>query len=127
MLYDRAGNEWLRSWFCGVTPQSISEPAFEHGDLSGWCDFMNETLVELGRVVRSRGRVVLDLPETTVEGNEICYDEILNDVVVRHLSQIWDWEGTILYRKPSTKNRDCVRQVKLQFGDRNRILVLKRR
>jgi hypothetical protein len=88
---------------------------------------MNESLVELGRVVRPRGRVVLDLPETVVEGEEYRYDEILNDVVVRHLGRIWDWEGTILYRKPASRSRDCVRQVKLQFGDRNRILVLKRR
>lgn len=132
---DIASDLWLRYWFSSLESQP-GDRLQRGNDLVDWVDYMNEVLLEAARVVEPRGRAVFDLPELRVKDREYALDEIIADSVQANLARFWEVEGVLVYRKRSSKPRDCIRATGQgptgepsapPFGESNRVLVLRRR
>lgn len=126
---DGVSDQWLRSWFCGVTPRdqrAAKDLSFNGGDIASWVDFMNSSLFEIARVVRSGGRAILELCEQQVSGSNIQLDEILKDAISTNLPSFWETESLIINRPviPQLASRSRVATLS---GRESRVLVLRRK
>lgn len=125
---DFSSDLWLKYWFAEISPNSVPAPLFTPDDPTSWAEFMNEVLVEVARVVRSRGRVAIDLPETRVRGTLFAFDELVLGMVHSQLSRLWDSEGVLSYKKRAARFREVIKAPEhSQFGDMSRVLILRRR
>ncbi len=84
---------WLRYWFAGISDASSIE-YFRENNLESWLDFMNESLLEIARVVVPNGRAVLELkPIENGRGEILLPDEPLLEHVESTLGRYWTAEG----------------------------------
>lgn len=131
---DHSSELWLRSWFAST---KFTSTGFTGSDgassptqsLTSWLDFMNESLVEMARVVKRGGRAVFDLREIRLEdGSSVGLDDELMSMVNRELGRYWEGEGVILNRQRYAKIKDCLKERDTSRSSRhNRLLVLRRR
>ena len=66
-VVDYAGDNWLRGWFCGIDPTTVSITIARRID--DWCEAMTRVFAELRRVVRVGGYVAFEVGE--VRGGSI--------------------------------------------------------
>lgn len=116
---------WLKLWFAGVSQSNVEKSLFAEPTLEGWADFMNQVLLECARVVKSRGRIVLDLREVDIGGRRVQLDEELAQVVNHSLSKFLHVERVVINKPRSIKIQD-VRKERAQ-GRVSRVLVLRRK
>lgn len=111
-------SQWLRLWFIGEQVSHI-EPRFPFwSSREIWADYVNETLLELARVVRPGGRAVLDL------GSSDHVDDI-HDVVQNILGKYWTSE-CLLYSKLDSEKAPKTNILHAQSAPHNKYLVLRR-
>jgi|GEM_PF-744984 len=123
LAQDSSRESWLRSWFMsdGAAENVLAQSSLgaidrreprnlTEASLEKWSELMNESLLELARVVRPRGRVVFDLPEQRLMGTALGLDDLLLDSVVPALTKYWEADGVYSYG---------TRAVKLGLGDRS--------
>lgn len=117
-------DRWLKYWFTNIPTKGV--PTFEISSLEQWIDFMNECLLELARVVRVGGRVVLDLRELRSGRESVLLDDLILADVQDNLSRYWDAEALFINTPQMVrlKNKDHDPEKSSQS---NRLLVLKRR
>ena len=60
-VVDYAGDNWLRGWFCGIDPTTVSITIARRID--DWCEAMTRVFAELRRVVRVGGYVAFEVGE----------------------------------------------------------------
>ncbi len=70
-VVDYAGDNWLRCWFIGVDPASVSLTVPKK--LEEWQRAMTEVFRELGRVLRAGGHVAFEVGE--VRGGKVKLEE----------------------------------------------------
>lgn len=126
-----ASDMWLKLWFLGLSSaqqQALSQHAQALQTVEQWLDFMNQTLVELARVVKSGGRAVLDLRERRLGQQVLRLDRLLVDMIGSELARFWDAECLVC------NVAGHVRGVRLsrtgpssQLTQSERVLVLRRR
>ncbi len=120
---------WLKNWFVGLSKTERDE--LRHGsldklDLDEWLLFMNESLFELARVVKSGGRVVIDLKRSFDGVNYQDLDEHLSNLINTNLTSYW--ENECLY-----VNRPTVPQLSKKFKEdgqvsrTSKVLVIRRK
>ncbi len=123
-----ARDQWLKLWFLGENVQSVADRLFLDKRMSVWKDFMNESLLEMARVVRPGGRAIMAFAK------EDCYEEVL-DLVNNALGRYWSLE-CVLHdestpldpRSGEVATRDCIRRKGLTSQERRqkKYLVLRR-
>lgn len=107
-------DQWLRAWFLS-TPCEDSE--IQYSSDVDWIDSMNQSLLELTRVTKSGGRVVIGVPDTGYE-----YSDALQAMVEDSLSQFISLERKLTW---STKvNKVTEKGKSSQSGS---VLVFRRR
>jgi SAM-dependent methyltransferase len=125
----KAKEMWLRGWFACVDECELVGPRYEQGAIEEWSEYMNSSLLELARVVRRGGRVVLDLREIPQpNGSTVCLDELITELVNDHLARFWDTEGLFIQREQFAKLKDALKSRNPAGVLReHRVLVLRRR
>lgn len=118
---------WLRLWFAGLQKEQISPSLFGNETLTGWRDFMNESLLEMARVTSRGGRAVLFLRESTVEGESRDLAEETRSMVDRNLHRFWLPEGVIVNQAQTPKIGETLRERNSDKHRASRCLVLRRR
>lgn len=128
----RAGDEkhdaqWLRNWFIGNGPKPAGMDSMKY-DIDSWKDFMNESLLELARVLKSGGRAILQF-QSLKSGSDIIHpDEICVDLVNESLGRYWEAEGVYIQKLKTSKIRKEQKSTESVYSMRNaRALVLRRR
>ena len=54
-------DNWLRCWFGNIDPNKIN--ISEHSSVSGWREFIRKSLREMCRVVKTGGKIVIEVGE----------------------------------------------------------------
>lgn len=117
-------SQWLKNWFLGVED---SERERANDDLDNWKDFLNESLLEMARVLRPGGRAILDFSSIKA-GNETIYpDDIVTDIINESLSKFWEAEGVYLQKTKCSKVRNEQKSDANSLNKNSRSLVLRRR
>jgi hypothetical protein len=113
---------WLRTWWLGVDMPTQSP---DWVDSAAWQGYANEVLVELARVVKSGGRVVIRSGQGRIGSKPVNYRSEIEDLVVRYLSKFWRVEGSISerYVDPTPGSMARAERSGAQAGE---ILVLRR-
>jgi hypothetical protein len=122
-------DQWLRGWFCGLTTRdqkACLDHSFSGKDVEGWCDFMNSSLFELARVVRSGGRIALDLGHGEDAGSSCDLVEPLRAMVESAMACYWETESLIT-NKPQIPQLAGRAKVNTPVGRESRVLVLRRK
>lgn len=122
-------DSWLRLWFLGINEveRQRLEAKFDHvASLPSWLEFMNEVLFELARVVRSGGRVALELRETQFEGSSVQLDKMVMDMVLQDLAAYWEPECLFVNQSSSARIGNCIVRSRTASLLENRVLVLRR-
>jgi hypothetical protein len=86
---------WLRTWWLGV---DLPNEVQQFVDVSNWRGYANEILVEMARVVRRGGRVVLRTGQGRIGSKATNYKVELEQVISSCLSKFWRVEGSISER-----------------------------
>jgi len=88
-----ASANWIEAWLCGLPADAMRNSVYQFSTRAAWLDFMNELLLEVARVVRSQGRVVLDLSSSTrgLEDEELLSD--LTNLCETNLGRFWEAEA----------------------------------
>lgn len=122
---------WLRLWFAGIEKRDRDElmrQAFAAEDLDNWLDFMNEFLTEQARIVRSSGRVVLELKDIEVSGSLLRLDQALAAMVEQDLSSYWEIEAFLAHSSEEhIASRIRSRRTGNNTPVETRLVVLRRR
>ena len=125
---DPVQDQWLRLWFAGVKAAGVRDQLFRCSEVGEWLEFMNSALFELARVVRPRGRAVLDLRSISIDRREILLDDELSAMVQEQLGAYWDIEGVFVNREKPSRLGTCVREREPgKSPERSRMVVLRRR
>jgi DNA modification methylase len=120
--------QWLKLWFLGVQSQPLSQQLWRGPSVDGWLNFMNETLIELARVVKGGGRAALALSDVVLMRKSEELDLHLIDMVQRDLQRFWYVECVITQPEPvpavgaGTRGRRSE-----QVASNTKIVVLRRR
>ncbi|MCB0332413.1 MAG: hypothetical protein KDD55_02870 [Bdellovibrionales bacterium] len=119
--------QWLKLWFAGYSAPQLSREISVGTTPNQWGDFMNEVLVELARVVRTSGRVVLNLCDIPWRGGRVALDDIIYQMVETHLHRFWEPECLLVDEGVTDKVAGRKRRTgsgRVSVG--SRILVLRR-
>ncbi|MCB0311073.1 MAG: hypothetical protein KDD42_07550 [Bdellovibrionales bacterium] len=125
---DPTRDMWLRLWFMGLKADSLPGSAFAHNNLQSWLDFMNETLLELSRVTRRGGRIVLDLAEAQFNDTKVCLAESVAAMVDKDLCRFLEAEALLIHKGRSVALKHKINERSDARSKKNsRVLVLRRR
>jgi hypothetical protein len=113
-------HSWLRTWWLGVDlPQEISAPQ----TVEDWRNSANEVLLEMARVVRPGGRLVVRCGQGRIHTKTISYRREFETIVTDCLNRFWRVEGSISERYVGQPRQPGSRS-SAQSGE---LLVLRRR
>jgi hypothetical protein len=125
---DYAKDNWMRAWFIGVEDTVRSLPMAVFSDPQQWLVFMKEAIIEMGRVLRSGGRAVIEVGEVEY-GNRILYlEELLIALFPMNLETgILQVEELFLHTQEFTKLANCWDVKNNEKGtNTNRCLVIRK-
>ncbi len=76
---DYQADNWMRAWFLNMEEKTSNTPLSIIADVSEWCDFMQEVIIELGRVLKKGAHAVIEVGEVNVkqQNQNINLDELL--------------------------------------------------
>lgn len=128
---DSVKDLWLRMWFSGISAREQTVDSVVQGSaasLDGWLEFMNEVLFEGARVTCRGARAAMLLRSTKIGSQQVELDEALRQLVDANLSNFWEPECVLIQRERSARLKDCLEERdQRKIGQRNRILILRRR
>jgi hypothetical protein len=115
-----AGDNWLRCWFCGISPESVGITMARR--LEDWRAAMGEVFVELARVVRPGGHVAFEVGE--VRGGKIRLEE---SVIPVAMAAGFEARLVLINAQVFTKTANCWGVTNNAKGtNTNRIVLLRR-
>lgn len=119
---------WLKFWFAELEEQGLRSRLWCQKSLSAWREYMNEVLLELARVTKSGGRVVLDLREVMLGDEFVLLDQEIGDLIQAALSRYWEAECACIHKQKSATLKDSLRERdEVRLRNSYRVLVLRRR
>ena len=120
------GSQWLRRWFMGIPTDEVGASI---SSVSGWCEFMNESLLELARAVRRHGVCALVLPDIRLErGKQVSLEDRAVEVVSRDLSRYWSIETRYELKSQAVQLKHALRSREdSRAASRERVVILRRR
>lgn len=118
-FFEHGTQSWLRSWWVGVDDRECATRA---SNLDAWTGEANETLVEMARVVKRGGRLVLRLGHGRIGAARIDYGAEITRLVKNCLGSFWRIEGALEERY--VKGRKPMYSDATQSAE---LLVLRRR
>jgi SAM-dependent methyltransferase len=100
-MFQHGLQSWLRTWWLGVDLPAENR---EIVDIATWRGYANEVLVEMARVIRPGGRVVLRTGQGRLGAKSVKYRAEVEQVITDCLPKFWRVEGSISerYVDPST-------------------------
>jgi DNA modification methylase len=118
---------WLKLWFTGISAKTFVSDVFHNDSKQSWLGFMNEALLEMGRVVRPKGRAVIALSGSEKEAGSDDLEDSLVQHVGDELPFCWEVEGVFINKFSG----DVVRRPKkprfnLDEQGIDRVVVLRR-
>jgi hypothetical protein len=115
-----AGDNWLRCWFCGISPESVGITMARR--LEDWRAAMGEVFVELARVVRPGGHVAFEVGE--VRGGRVRLEE---SVIPVAMAAGFEARLVLINAQVFTKTANCWGVTNNAKGtNTNRIVLLRR-
>jgi hypothetical protein len=115
-----AGDNWLRCWFCGISPESVGITMARR--LEDWSAAMGEVFVELARVVRPGGHVAFEVGE--VRGGRVRLEE---SVIPVAMAAGFEARLVLINAQVFTKTANCWGVTNNAKGtNTNRIVLLRR-
>ncbi len=119
-VVDYAGDNWLRCWFCGIDPATVSITIARR--LDAWGAAMASVFAELHRVVKPGGYVAFEVGE--VRGGTVKLEET---VIPAAAAAGWSAEAVMINAQAFTKTANCWGVTNNTRGtNTNRIVVLRR-
>jgi SAM-dependent methyltransferase len=94
-IFEHGISSWLRSWWLGA---DLPESSQGVRDAAEWRDSTNEVLVEMARVVKSGGRVVVRTGQGRIGSKVVHYNREVESLVRECLPRFWRIEGSISER-----------------------------
>ena len=91
-FFEHGIQSWLRSWWIGVDDR---ERATRLSNLESWNGYANETLVEMARVVKRGGRLVLRVGHGRIGSTRVNYGAEIIKLVKDCLGSFWRIEGSL--------------------------------
>ena len=123
---DPRGDNWLRLWFAGLSAKQAHGNVFDGMD--SWRDYMSGVLLEMARVVKPGGRVVLCFSDAERRG--LPLDQEVVSLVKSGLSRYFEAETAVVNKPRSAalpRGFEDEEGLASQNAARSSNLVLKRR
>jgi DNA methylase len=115
-----ASDNWLRSWFVGIDPKSVSISM--HKNPADWTAFVTRTFTELERIVAPGGYVAFEVGE--VRGGKIQLEDLVLQAI-RNLK--FEPLGVVVNVQEFTKTANCWGVSNNSKGTNTNRIVLARR
>ncbi len=77
---DYLKDNWLKAWFMNLDESAFKEAMVQTKDLEEWKNFMRETLLELLRVVKPTGAIVIEVGEVQYKNEVLELDEVIAEI-----------------------------------------------
>lgn len=94
-VFEHGMHSWLRTWWLGV---DVPEQGQSVATADQWRDMTNGVLLEMARVVKAGGRVVVRTGQGRINGRTINYTRELEQLITSCLQRFWRVEGAIAER-----------------------------
>jgi DNA modification methylase len=104
-----ASQSWLRLWFSDINSSDYSSQLYSENELDAWVGFMNESLMECARVLRSGHRIVLYLKDLSVSGSEFNLAEFLKKHIDESLGMFMHAEAVITNKSSGVQLKDAIK------------------
>lgn len=102
-FFEHGLHSWLRAWWLGL---DMPEAGSESQSLGDWQGVTNEVLVEMARIVKNGGRVVVRAGQGRLGSKVVNYRRELEELVSNCLSNFWRVEGSIAERHVDSARRN---------------------
>lgn len=80
---DYLSDYWLSFWFGGISPRAFSASSQTFNDVETWCEFVEQSLTEMLRVLKPRSYAVIESSEKEHEGHGVCLHKLIADIATR--------------------------------------------
>jgi len=77
---DYLGDNWLEFWFLDIDPDSFKKNLVMTNSIEVWKDFIKTSLMEMFRVLKNKGIVVIEVGDVKYKRERINLDEIVEEL-----------------------------------------------
>ncbi|MFC1743753.1 DNA methyltransferase [Candidatus Riflebacteria bacterium] len=126
---DYIQDNWLEHWFLDINPSEFQENLVQTPDLNYWKSFINQSFLELARLVKKNGFVAFEVGEVKHDRHLLNLEEILIEIIETEaaLREAFRIENIFVNSQYFTKLGECFGVSNNQKGtNTNRILFLRR-
>lgn len=126
---DYAKDNWMRAWFIDAEQEVESLPMAIFSNHLEWLNFMKQSMIEMGRVLRTGGRAIIEVGEVDYGGNTLFLEELLSSLTPLSINKSSRLvvEELFLHTQEFTKLANCWDIKNNQKGtNTHRCLVLKK-
>ncbi len=77
---DYLGDNWLEFWFLNINPDDFKDKLVMTNSLETWKDFIEDSLVEMYRVLKERGVAVIEVGDVKYNRKRVNLDDIVEEI-----------------------------------------------
>ena len=96
-------DNWLKNWFLGMPISRNKKPTVVQ-KLDEWKLFIHNTLLETSRILKSGGRLIMEVGEVVSQKNTI---DLASEVIQSSTGTTLRWEKTFIQQQKFTKLSNC--------------------
>ncbi len=85
---DYKRDNWLKAWFLGVEKEMNEINLANYKNLKDWQEFMFKTLQELERVLKVKGKMVIEVGEVKNRKNIIYLEDVITEIIEEHFQNL---------------------------------------
>jgi len=125
---DYLTDNWMRAWFLDLEERIEAIELMVTPDLNEWVRFMNDVIVEMGRLLVPGGRAVIEVGEVSVGGKILNLEEFLANLSpIRVPGGRMEAERVFIHSQKFTKLANCWDVRNNELGtNTNRCIVIRK-
>jgi hypothetical protein len=124
---DYVMDNWLECWFCGVPLDGFSRGVVMSSCLEEWAQFIRKVLAESLRIVKPRGKIVIEVGEVETAAGLVNLDEIVAEesAKVSFQKKRLAVDEVLINKQSFTKLANCFNVTNNRKGtNTNRLVVM---